>query len=97
MWAGRGVGSASPHVEEVECSNAGNCNYATGVCDCMAGFTGVACQRSMCTRVCFSLVFTPQRPVRSQVAYSLWALASGDAGSALVDATVCFIYHDCSM
>lgn len=29
-----------------ECSNKGNCNRDTGVCACLPGYTGAACQRS---------------------------------------------------
>lgn len=31
-----------------ECSNAGICNRAEGVCECFEGFEGVACQRMSC-------------------------------------------------
>jgi len=29
-----------------ECSNKGSCNRDTGLCACLPGFTGAACQRS---------------------------------------------------
>ena len=45
-WFGNALGTSSPHDEVSECSNAGKCNYDTGVCLCMSGFTGIACDRS---------------------------------------------------
>ena len=36
------------HTTAVECSNAGNCNRATGVCDCDSRFEGAACDRLRC-------------------------------------------------
>lgn len=43
-WADKASALNTAH-EEAECSNAGVCNRATGVCDCFAGFTGASCQR----------------------------------------------------
>ncbi|RYG56551.1 hypothetical protein EON66_02630 [archaeon] len=37
---------------EAECSAAGVCDAATGICTCSAGFTGDACERSECTHSC---------------------------------------------
>ncbi len=36
----------------VECSNKGICDFTTGTCLCFAGFTGSACQRSVCPYDC---------------------------------------------
>lgn len=30
-----------------ECSLAGSCDYQTGTCKCLPGYTGIACQRSI--------------------------------------------------
>lgn len=35
-----------------ECSNRGICNTATGECGCFDGFTGDACQRTICPNEC---------------------------------------------
>ena len=35
-----------------ECSNRGICNTASGECDCFSGFTGDACQRTVCRDEC---------------------------------------------
>ena len=46
-WFGTGnptVGG-SPHDEVAECSNAGLCDYGSGVCECFPTFSGHACQR----------------------------------------------------
>ena len=36
------------HTEEYECSNAGTCDRATGICTCDSRFEGTACQRLKC-------------------------------------------------
>ena len=36
------------HDVMMECSNAGTCNRATGVCSCNEGFEGASCERMMC-------------------------------------------------
>ena len=36
----------------VECSNRGTCDRNTGTCSCFSGFTGPACQRSICPNDC---------------------------------------------
>lgn len=33
------------HADGTECSNMGNCNRVTGVCECRTGFGGQACDR----------------------------------------------------
>ena len=40
---GRGVGLYGNKVHS-ECSNQGNCNRATGECECFPSFVGVACE-----------------------------------------------------
>jgi hypothetical protein len=44
-WADKAYSSDKAH-QEIECSNAGICDRASGTCKCVAGFTGNACQRS---------------------------------------------------
>lgn len=34
--------------EYAECSNKGTCDRRTGVCDCLLGYDGAACQRASC-------------------------------------------------
>lgn len=43
-WVAPARATDNAHYE-VECSNKGVCNRETGVCQCMEGFTGTACQR----------------------------------------------------
>lgn len=39
----------SAHIFDYqECSNMGICNRETGLCECMPGFTGTACERLLC-------------------------------------------------
>jgi len=40
------------HKMSVECSDAGTCDTATGMCSCYAGFDGSACQRTTCPNDC---------------------------------------------
>jgi hypothetical protein len=35
-----------------ECSGRGTCEYATGKCTCMPGYSGEACQRTTCPNMC---------------------------------------------
>lgn len=44
-------GTAS-HVMDVECSDAGICDRATGECSCFDGYEGSACQRTSCPNDC---------------------------------------------
>ena len=44
-WADKAYATDLAH-QIVPCSNAGTCNVTTGECECFAGFTGAACQRS---------------------------------------------------
>lgn len=50
-WADKAYATDKAHLP-TECSNAGMCNYQTGTCECFAGFTGSACQRSACPNDC---------------------------------------------
>jgi len=50
-WADKAYSSDKAH-QEIECSNAGICDRASGTCKCVAGFTGNACQRSLCPNGC---------------------------------------------
>lgn len=40
------------HQTQVECSDQGLCDRATGLCECFPGFTGSACQRTSCPDDC---------------------------------------------
>lgn len=40
------------HRVQVECSDQGVCDHATGLCECFPGFTGHACQRTACPDDC---------------------------------------------
>jgi len=40
------------HKIQVECSDQGVCDQATGLCECFPGFTGHACQRTACPDDC---------------------------------------------
>lgn len=42
---GNPIPIVSENVENVECSNRGQCNRDTGLCECFAGYAGVACSR----------------------------------------------------
>lgn len=45
-------GKICTHATEVECSDQGLCDRATGLCSCFPGFTGSACQRTACPDDC---------------------------------------------
>ncbi|KAF0691567.1 Aste57867_17235 [Aphanomyces stellatus] len=47
-WADYAQGNDNAHNLAI-CSNQGTCNPLTGVCACLTGFTGNACQRLTCT------------------------------------------------
>ena len=51
-WSQKAVADDSVHDTEVECSNAGLCDTTTGDCKCFSGFTGVACERTLCPNDC---------------------------------------------
>lgn len=46
------VDTAAFHETAVECSDAGVCDRATGVCSCYEGHEGSACQRTTCPNDC---------------------------------------------
>ena len=42
---GSAIAAVDPRVENAECSNRGQCNRDTGLCECFSGFYGVACSK----------------------------------------------------
>jgi hypothetical protein len=46
------AGDANTAHQEVECSGRGTCDYASGKCKCADGYTGEACQRTVCPNSC---------------------------------------------
>jgi len=50
-WADKAYATDKAHLP-AECSNAGTCDRTTGNCVCFDGFTGSACQRSVCPNSC---------------------------------------------
>ena len=42
---GTAIAPVSPNVENVECSNRGQCNRDSGLCECFAGFYGSSCSK----------------------------------------------------
>jgi hypothetical protein len=50
-FVGSVVGSNDLHPW-AECSNKGLCDRQNGVCECFAGYEGVACQRTSCPNNC---------------------------------------------
>lgn len=50
-WTDEATATDVAHAS-VECSNRGVCNYATGQCQCEAGYEGLACQRMSCKDDC---------------------------------------------
>jgi len=51
-WTQQDQTSQHLHVTDVECSDKGVCDPATGECACFAGYTGSACQRTTCPNDC---------------------------------------------
>lgn len=45
-----GANDSTLHDQNVECSNAGDCDRSTGICMCRSGFTGAACDRLDCPK-----------------------------------------------
>jgi EGF-like domain len=45
-WFAKGKDWGSPLSRAVECSSAGVCDHTTGLCSCMPGFLGAACENS---------------------------------------------------
>eukprot|EP00981_Chlorochromonas_danica_P006069 scaffold1268_cov174-Ochromonas_danica.AAC.3 len=50
-WVDKAYATDAAH-QLAECSNAGLCDRSTGQCQCFTGFTGSACQRSVCPNGC---------------------------------------------
>jgi hypothetical protein len=49
-WFGLPTGANEAHLtEQIECSNMGTCDRASGTCTCNEGFTGNACQTLTCS------------------------------------------------
>lgn len=46
-WAGKASSLNSAHIS-TECSGQGLCDRSSGICACMPGFEGGACQRAKC-------------------------------------------------
>jgi len=46
------LGHICTHQVDVECSDQGLCDRATGLCECFPGFSGAACQRTECPDEC---------------------------------------------
>ncbi len=59
-WVDKAYATDSAH-QLVPCSNAGVCNVVTGMCNCYSGFTGLACQRSMCIFIVALFLFVQVR------------------------------------
>jgi hypothetical protein len=47
-WFGYPTSDNTAHLDLTECSSMGICNRETGVCDCVHGFEGAACERLSC-------------------------------------------------
>jgi hypothetical protein len=50
-WVGDVFGANDLHPV-VECSNKGSCDRKSGTCKCFTGYSGVACQRTICPNNC---------------------------------------------
>lgn len=50
-WADVAIGDDKAH-QPAECSNRGVCNHETGMCECMEGYEGLACNRMICPDEC---------------------------------------------
>lgn len=90
-WAWVATSNVSSH-RVVECSNRGVCEHSTGLCKCMAGFTGGACERKSCPNDCSGhgrcmsmkaiAVRTDAMPLSNPTSYQV-QLNSGDVGENL--------------
>eukprot|EP01031_Cornospumella_fuschlensis_P038733 gene38733-47091_t len=47
-WVDLPSGDDLAHAEYAECSNMGSCDRTTGLCRCREGFTGAACDMTLC-------------------------------------------------
>lgn len=50
-WGDIAIGTDNAHNDAV-CSNMGLCDFISGTCACFEGFTGKACERSVCPNHC---------------------------------------------
>eukprot|EP00617_Octactis_speculum_P017428 CAMPEP_0185770852 /NCGR_PEP_ID=MMETSP1174-20130828/61538_1 /TAXON_ID=35687 /ORGANISM="Dictyocha speculum, Strain CCMP1381" /LENGTH=513 /DNA_ID=CAMNT_0028456465 /DNA_START=132 /DNA_END=1669 /DNA_ORIENTATION=+ len=50
-WADKAYATDLAHTE-AECANAGFCDRSTGLCKCLPGYTGIACNRARCPNDC---------------------------------------------
>jgi hypothetical protein len=50
-WADRPYASGLAH-QPIECSGSGTCDRSTGLCSCLSGFGGIACERKLCPNSC---------------------------------------------
>jgi len=50
-WVDQAIATDNAH-NEAECSNMGLCDRITGLCSCLEGFAGLACQRNKCALDC---------------------------------------------
>lgn len=46
------LGDANTAHQEKECSGRGRCDQASGKCECHVGYTGIACERTICPNDC---------------------------------------------
>ena len=53
-WVGEVVSANNMHPM-AECSNRGDCDRTSGVCECHENFDGVACERTICPNDCRGL------------------------------------------
>ncbi|KAF0690112.1 Aste57867_18506 [Aphanomyces stellatus] len=92
------VPSATDTVRTIarECSNMGKCDRATGTCDCLPGFEGLACERQSCPNkcsghgLCLSMAMSA---IANGVTYSNW-------DAARIQGCVCdagYTGYDCSL
>jgi len=51
-WTKQDTASVFLHETDVECSDKGECDRATGECSCFPGYEGSACQRTSCPNDC---------------------------------------------
>jgi hypothetical protein len=85
IWHGYALATDDLHSQTAECSNSGECDRKTGICNCRVGFVGSACENLGCpgTPMCSGkgLCMTMRqaasgydgyRLVRDPVAYTGW-------------------------
>eukprot|EP00606_Chrysophyceae_sp_TOSAG23-5_P000446 GSChrysophyteH2.ASY1.ANO1.877.1 assembled CDS len=68
-WVGSIINSNDMHPI-AECSNKGVCNRSDGLCECFAGYDGLACQRHTCPENCNDRgTCFPERILASKASY----------------------------